>query len=1239
MEKRSLRNTFQAAKAVILSISLLFSAVPVWAAGGEGGQYDSIPGLADEALLDTEGQEVRSCGGEVHQITENGVTKWYWFGEDVPGTSDGNTVQGIHLYSSTDLYNWTREEDILKGMTSMDQFETDEYFMNLYGDLSDSEKAVVFDCLKNCPTAHPKVIYNEDSRKYVMWIPASDGRQCIATSDSIKGPFKFIKYCEQNVTGFGIMYQDSDGAAYGVYGSSLAKLTDDYMDVHEIKPLNFGSGTELSSSEGAMFERGGKYYIVNAATGQYAEADSLEGVWTVHPFQLCNDEGQTSAIENINPTSCVLQVNTESGVIYINISDKWDWESPDKTRYVWLPLKFSDDGTVALKEASNWKLDGIAPEEPSTPPEAPVYDSIDGMSGEILYDTDGKRVYACGGEVHQFKENGETKWYWFGVNDLEPDGQQKHPGIHLYSSTDLYNWKHEGTIDRFGTDYSIAHPKVLYNEAQKQYVMWVSTSKGIVVATSQSIKGPFTAVESDAQMGSYYGFVNLYKASDGTAYIFYSYGDAMNPGVIQVYMAELSADYTKIAGTPQIFQYTDTDSLFNEEGGIFERNGKYYIINAGSPDEYGPQYAVADSLDGPWTMHRMRMWDNEKQEFVDIVKKNQTSDVFHVKTQKTDTFVCVGDSVNGDELGGEVRYIWLPIKFFEDGTAALEKLSNWNLDAKIEEGDEQLATDADKAALASYIAQFVADITGDKEYGVSYNEAARTAFAAAVEQVKGKTITTLQDIEDAKQELQMAKESLEETYIRPYDGKTADIQALEAQISAAQNLLTAANRAKDENAFNTLKTAKETAETAKNKALTTEVTKAQVTGATADLQEAIDVFDEAMAVADAKALLATAIAKADGIIDQEQRYTSDSWTRFKDAYETAKAIAPTAKAAEINTAATDLSTAQDNLVLVTVIEISSVSLNETTLSLTVGGTVKLQATVVPANATEGKTLAWESDKEEVAKVEQNGTVTGVGAGTAQITVTTLNGQKAVCTVTVTAPIEETNADVGISLNKKEATLAAGKSITLQATVVPTNAGRVVWSSSNNKVATVKDGRVTAKKAGTAKILATVGNKTAICTVTVVSLSQTKLTLGEKESFTLKVNGTKKKVGWTVSDKKAATVKNGKVTAKRASKKAITVTAQVDGVALTCKVTIKAAPKKLILKSKKTITVKKKKTTQIKADLPKNTAGTLKYTTSNKKVATVDAKGKVKGIKKGTAKITVTASNNKKAKVTITVKVK
>ena len=82
------------------------------------------------------------------------------------------------------------------------------------------------------------------------------------------------------------------------------------------------------------------------------------------------------------------------------------------------------------------------------------------------------------------------------------------------------------------------------------------------------------------------------------------------------------------------------------------------------------------------------------------------------------------------------------------------------------------------------------------------------------------------------------------------------------------------------------------------------------------------------------------------------------------------------------------------------VSVTGVSLDKTELSLTVGGTETLTATITPDNAT-NKNLTWSSDDTSVATVDASGLVTAVSAGTATITVTTEDGAKtATCTVTV-----------------------------------------------------------------------------------------------------------------------------------------------------------------------------------------------------------------------------------------------
>ena len=84
--------------------------------------------------------------------------------------------------------------------------------------------------------------------------------------------------------------------------------------------------------------------------------------------------------------------------------------------------------------------------------------------------------------------------------------------------------------------------------------------------------------------------------------------------------------------------------------------------------------------------------------------------------------------------------------------------------------------------------------------------------------------------------------------------------------------------------------------------------------------------------------------------------------------------------------------------------VTGVTLDKTSLTLTVGGTGTLTAAVQPSSAS-NKTLTWSSDNEAIATVDDSGKVTAVGAGTAVITATAADGsgKSASCTVTVTEP--------------------------------------------------------------------------------------------------------------------------------------------------------------------------------------------------------------------------------------------
>lgn len=239
---------------------------------------------------------------------------------------------------------------------------------------------------------------------------------------------------------------------------------------------------------------------------------------------------------------------------------------------------------------------------------------------------------------------------------------------------------------------------------------------------------------------------------------------------------------------------------------------------------------------------------------------------------------------------------------------------------------------------------------------------------------------------------------------------------------------------------------------------------------------------------------------------------------------------------------------------------------------------------------------------------------------------------------------------GISLSQTTITLDKGKTAALTATVAPENATdkTVIWSSSNEKVATVSNGTVTAVAKGTATITAKAGDKTATCTVT-VKVPASKVTLNTKQIYMVKgksVNvkatvtpsDTTDKTSWSTSNKKVATVKNGKISARKTGKATITVKAGSKKATVKVNVVSKEKKATKVTLNKKKATLKVKKTLALKATMkPSSSTDTLKWTSSNKKVAKVDKFGTVTAVKKGKATITVKTSGGKKATCKITVK--
>lgn len=158
---------------------------------------------------------------------------------------------------------------------------------------------------------------------------------------------------------------------------------------------------------------------------------------------------------------------------------------------------------------------------------------------------------------------------------------------------------------------------------------------------------------------------------------------------------------------------------------------------------------------------------------------------------------------------------------------------------------------------------------------------------------------------------------------------------------------------------------------------------------------------------------------------------------------------------------------------------AEVQLSQSSVTLAIGGTVALTATVEPEDVTDN-TVVWNSDHEDVATVNVDGTVTALQEGTTVITAT-CGEATAQCSITVYTPAS------GITLSKSKVALKEGGTEQLTATISPDAAsGRpVLWKSSDPAIATVtEDGTIKAIKAGTVTITATCDSVTATCTVTI-----------------------------------------------------------------------------------------------------------------------------------------------------------
>lgn len=231
---------------------------------------------------------------------------------------------------------------------------------------------------------------------------------------------------------------------------------------------------------------------------------------------------------------------------------------------------------------------------------------------------------------------------------------------------------------------------------------------------------------------------------------------------------------------------------------------------------------------------------------------------------------------------------------------------------------------------------------------------------------------------------------------------------------------------------------------------------------------------------------------------------------------------------------------------------NSIAISPKSTTLTVGETSQLEATILPENATY-KEVVWKSSDNTIVSITEDGQIKALKAGTATITAESVQDNlKAECTVTVIKRFELDKQSLGLYVNQQA-------ELTTNA-----EAGQPVeWSTSDESVVAVDNGRITALKSGSATI--TAQNKTtgqsSYCEVTV---REAVLEL-DKQSLELYVNQmaqltAKTEAGlpieWTTSDASVATVNNGQVIALKAGSTTITAQNKTIGKSVSCKVTVR-----------------------------------------------------------------------------------
>lgn len=315
----------------------------------------------------------------------------------------------------------------------------------------------------------------------------------------------------------------------------------------------------------------------------------------------------------------------------------------------------------------------------------------------------------------------------------------------------------------------------------------------------------------------------------------------------------------------------------------------------------------------------------------------------------------------------------------------------------------------------------------------------------------------------------------------------------------------------------------------------------------------------------------------------------------------------------------------------------SIAFAKTEISIGVGETVRLPDIVSNGSDTR-VTCSFTSSNTKYLTVDKTGYVRGVKAGTVDVTAKSYNGATAQCKVIVR------NAPSAIKLSLSRTEIGAGETMPLMVTFPSGAFGGCAYVSSDPAVATVDDqGIIHAHHSGITEITVTTFNgKTASAQLRVrrapsrIALSEPSIVLGVDQKHALQCEMdpyTITTLKYATEDPSIASVSSaGELKGLKAGFTTLTVTTH-NGLSASCPVEVRSAPSRVQLSvTSMTLGVGQQSDPLevILGEAGEMSAASYSFASSNKKYATVDAEGRVTGVKAGSAVITVKTHNGRTA---------